>query len=796
MDSLYPSSLGLVLLSCLLLIIALYGWRSAPDAVTNRRFAMQTIVVTWWDAGIAGLHSGPLIEFWGHWTFTAATLMPLAFLHFAEAFPAANYAVSALVKRSIVVVSTVFAIVASATPWIAHSFVIRDGVLMRSSGPLMPVFILFFLSTTAVIFIVLAKKWGLSSGLARAQLRLYFVGLLLFCIGGVSSNLILPVVVGDSRYSTLGPCFVLVFLAFVAHGIIRHRFMNLRLVIHNWLTASIASLISVVPLLIALSLAAGTVAIVLAGLLAAPLWTAARFLLHRYVYRGDADFRTLISAASESLSRVLSPLATANVTVDTIVAAVRPESVAIYIRHDDDQRPTLMHSSHARLLSAAPDVLPEALARAFGSFRNLASPNAVATETGMQLPADVVEVLETSRWALVLPFIAEEQLIGAVAIGVKLSGDPYYLEDVELLQALGSQASVAFNNGQLYERVLLANQHIHNIVATIQSGIVVADSRGRARLLNDASIRLLGLPDTLRPPTTISLSELPSALVALLRQSLTCGPSETTVDLVIPEGPGGTPVMCSTAPLRKAAGEIIGVVAAISDLSTLRALDIERRRAERLNYYETLAAALAHEIANPIAPIKALTQLLPERPGDRAFLASFTKTVLREIGRIETFVGRLRSLSGPLHRDRVPVNLHEALRNALDVMEPLFANRRVSLTVTMCDEDLTVCGDIGELHELFLNLLTNALEATAAELPVFVEINRESTAAQVRISDSGPGISPEIADRMFEPFVSSKQRGSGLGLALCRGIVERHGGSIWARNTDRGARFTVTLPLA
>jgi two-component system sporulation sensor kinase A len=107
-----------------------------------------------------------------------------------------------------------------------------------------------------------------------------------------------------------------------------------------------------------------------------------------------------------------------------------------------------------------------------------------------------------------------------------------------------------------------------------------------------------------------------------------------------------------------------------------------------------------------------------------------------------------------------------------------------------------VSGDASELQELFLNLLTNGVEATAATGNVMVEAVRNSEAAVVRFADTGPGIPLEICDRIFEPFVSSKERGSGLGLAICSGIVKHHQGSITAANTERGALFSVRIPLA
>ena len=798
MEHAHAQWLVLLILGSLLLSVAIYGWRSSAYAPINRNFAMQTLVVTWWVIGISGAHSAHAAELWGRWTFAAASLMPATFLAFVEVFPTREQTLPKVVKVCIQFAAVGFAAMSLASPWIAFDFVVTTGVLTRTSGPMMPAFSVFFLASAVSIFVCLVSKWRSARGLARAQIRLYCIGLLLFCVGAMTTNLALPAVIGDSRYSPLGPCFVLVFLAFVAHGIIRHRLMNIRLVIRNWLTVFIASLVSVLPLLgVLLSFtspeenrATSLALLLLAGVIAPPIWIKTKYLLHRYVYRGDADFRTLISNASRRLSKVLAPKETATVVIDTIFDAVRPEGVAIYLaRAGDENEDLILLNSRQGIAFGTPTLLPSFVAKDLTGIPVVASFQSVAADMRQRSSDLTSEVLEHNHWAMIFPLVAETRLIGAITIGEKLSGDPYYLEDVGLLQVLASQATVAFSNGQLYERVLLANQHIENIVATVQSGIVVAYDKVNLRLMNEEALRLLGLPSSLGAPTLVSIADLPRSLSDILNQTWDSGALTRSVEL------GALPVMCSTAPLRKSNGEIAGIVGALSDLSTMKALEIERTRAERLNYFETLASGLAHEIANPIAPIKVMTQLLPSRFHNEAFINEFTRTVLRETSRMETLVERLRRLSRPISRDRVPVDLRIILTETFEVMEALFADREVILSLHLCDVPLFISGDANELHELFLNLLTNAAEASSETGQVILEARSETGNAWVQVSDNGGGIPVAIAERIFEPFVSSKGRGSGLGLAICSGIIERHQGTIEAFNHANGASFAVRIPL-
>jgi signal transduction histidine kinase len=800
MENAHAQWVALLILGALLLATAIYGWRASIDATVNRYFAMHTLVVTWWVIGIAGTHSAHATEFWGRWTFTASALAPAAFLAFTQVFPTRDITLPRALAAFINPAAAAIAVISATTPWIVHSFVVTSGVLTRKPGPLMWAFSAYLVISAATILLFLTAKWRASRGLARAQLRLYYLGLLFFCVGAITTNLLLPSVVGDSRYSVLGPCFVLIFLAFVSHGIIRHRLMNVRLVIHNWLTFSIASGIASVPLIVVIlvvsnpfresaSMAAVTF-LVFAGAMGPPIWVQTRRLLHRYISRGDADFQTLIGSASSRLSRVLAPAQSADVIADTIFEAVRPEGVAIYTAPDGYDHLTLMHCRIGRPNFAQPSVLPRTITHELTAVPLLASFQSVAVDPDPSVTRMAADVLEANHWVMLIPLAGETQLLGAIAVGAKMSGDPYYLEDIALLRVLASQATVAFSNGRLYERVLLANQHIENIVATVQSGILVAYDKTAVRLMNDEAVRLLAISPSPQSGTLFPASELPPEIREILNRTFDSGIASQGVELV------GLPIMCATTPLRRSDGDIVGVVAALSDLSTLKALEIERTRSERLTYFETLAAGLAHEIANPIAPIKIMAQLLPSRVHSESFVAEFTRTVTREILRIENLVGRLQCLSGPSNRAPAPVDLRVSLREAFDVMYPLFENRRVGLVLEPHDGPTIVNADSSELQELFLNLLMNAVEATPAQGLVTIRTAVEGTEARIDISDTGSGIKPDALHRIFEPFVSSKQRGSGLGLTICNGIVRRHGGTITAQNHDHGAVFTVRMPLS
>src|SRR5439155_19488190 len=109
------------------------------------------------------------------------------------------------------------------------------------------------------------------------------------------------------------------------------------------------------------------------------------------------------------------------------------------------------------------------------------------------------------NWSLVLPLISEDTVIGLIAVGPKLSGDPFYPQDLDLLMTLANQAGVAVKNAQLYAQVVLANEYINRIVATIESGVVAIDAAGRISLFNRAAAQLTALPAEATPDRPVSV---------------------------------------------------------------------------------------------------------------------------------------------------------------------------------------------------------------------------------------------------------------------------------------------------
>ena len=531
------------------------------------------------------------------------------------------------------------------------------------------------------------------------------------------------------------------------------------------------------------------------ALLTPPTRDVARRLLDRYVYRTRANYQRTVREASRALTRMLDLKRLLPFISRTVVEATGVEGVAIYLRDEEGFRCAIAQRRNEASVFEVPETAPASVIGALTRVQDAV----VADELARQIVTDADRMLNddlvATEWALLLPVISDDGLIAFIAVGAKLSGDPFYSQDLDLLMTLANQAGIAIKNARLYAQVVLANEYIENIVATIESGVVAISSAGRIAMFNRAAERLTGLAaDEVKGRTA---AELAPCLSEPLLASAADGAARTLPEIELPGVDRRRPVMCTTSPLRDPDGTVLGAVAVFSDLTPLKELEVERRRAERLAYFEVLASGIAHEIKNPLVAIKTFTQLLPRRSSEPQFVAEFGRIVGREINRMERVVDRLRTLAHPGRRPEHAVDVRVPLAEALEFMQATFDEKRIVVGASLGETPCRVLGDHQNLEQLFLNLLMNAHEATPPGGGLSVDVSREADQVTVTVGDTGPGIAPELLEKIFEPFFTTKQRGSGLGLAISAGVAQAHGARLRAANRPGGgAVFSVEFPLA
>lgn len=231
------------------------------------------------------------------------------------------------------------------------------------------------------------------------------------------------------------------------------------------------------------------------------------------------------------------------------------------------------------------------------------------------------------------------------------------------------------------------------------------------------------------------------------------------------------------------------------DLERLRAMEGQLRHREKLTALGEAAALIAHEIRNPLGIIKTSTDLVRRRavlkPDEERMLDYIADEVRRIDDLVRSFLDFAR-LSPPRCR---PMVLEDLLRRILQGMAPEAERLKIQMTAVLGEGTFPISGDADQIHQAVLNLLLNAFDALSEGGDIVLRLRRQDGLITLSVEDNGPGLPPDLVERAFDPFVTGKARGSGLGLAKVASVMEGHGGQAIYRPRDPcGACFEMIFP--
>jgi signal transduction histidine kinase len=219
------------------------------------------------------------------------------------------------------------------------------------------------------------------------------------------------------------------------------------------------------------------------------------------------------------------------------------------------------------------------------------------------------------------------------------------------------------------------------------------------------------------------------------------------------------------------------------------------QEASRMAAMGQLASAVAHEIRNPLNGIKGAQDILFETISPDREEYRFVDILKKETGRLEDIVTEFLDFARPRAPRRIQANVLHALRAVADLSTQHAAARGVSLVVDESCADLCTLMDPDQIRQALLNLVLNAIDACEPGGTVTLAARPEPGGAAIEVRDNGAGIAPAEQDRIFEPFHTTKSRGTGLGLAVCKSIARAHGGTISVQSAPgQGAAFIIYLP--
>ena len=421
---------------------------------------------------------------------------------------------------------------------------------------------------------------------------------------------------------------------------------------------------------------------------------------------------------------------------------------------------------------------------------------------GFRLPVQVNAPI--SFLGVVLRYAGES--FGAIYLVEKRSGPEFSVEDEETMVTFASQAALVLANSRRYREEQRARADLETLVNTSPVGVAVFDAwTGTPVSFNREARRMVdGLVNPGEPPERlletlsvrwtdgreVSLAELPFA--QLLRAGETLRAEELV--LTVPDG-RSIAVLVNVTPLWTEAGEVESVVVTLQDLTPLE--ELERLRAEFL-------AMVSHELRTPLSTIRgSVTTLLDDTSAlHPAEMRQFFKIILEQSDRMRGLIADLldvaRIETGTLSVAPEPTSVAVLVDEARNGFRS--GGGRHNLQVDLPPDLPWVMADRPRLVQVLGNLLANAARHSPQSTSIRVSAVREGVHVAVSVSDEGRGIPAESLPHLFRKFsrLEGEEQGgdTGLGLAICRGIVEAHGGRIWAESAGPGlgARFTFTLP--
>lgn len=407
--------------------------------------------------------------------------------------------------------------------------------------------------------------------------------------------------------------------------------------------------------------------------------------------------------------------------------------------------------------------------------------------------------LDTFGAEVIVPLHARGRVIGWVFFGHRVTGQPFDYPDLEALMLLSEHVATVLENALLYEEITVQKTLAETLLKSIPNGIVATDEEAIIRWFNPTAEEILGVSasDALNQPAEAAGAKL----ATFLRDTLEARDNLPARQWVEPN----TRRSLSVETRRLADQRTkLGAVAVIHDMTAEEELRQRQELVERAQFWTDLAASMSHEVRNPLVAIKTFAQLLPERFDDADFRREFNEIVVQEIDRLDKIITQINNFAHPPELVMKPVDVRAALERAVELAKSRLPKNGIKVETALPNELPKVLGDEAALTEAFTHLVANAAEATAsAESKPRITLTAKPIserngrhAVVVTVQDNGKGIAPDMREKVFSPFCTTKPRGMGLGLPIVKRTVFDHNGRVDIESSHHGTSVSVMLPAS
>ena len=403
----------------------------------------------------------------------------------------------------------------------------------------------------------------------------------------------------------------------------------------------------------------------------------------------------------------------------------------------------------------------------------------------------ILREMELLQSAISFPMIYKGKLAGVFNIDSKVTGDPFYKEELEVVFMLCSYLSAAIKDIDSYHKIQYQKGFTKNILSNMNSGVITINADEHISIFNQRAAEILKL----EPMDMLGsdLRRLPSPLGDILYETMAEGRSYIRHEIAIK--PGDIPLGINSYRLLDENRQALGAVIVFTDLSDLKRLEEEKRKAERLEAVNNLIGKIAHEIKNPLTSIQTFTQLLEEKYTDAEFREFFTLTVSQSVQQLDNLVDKLVLFSSPLDLRPMEYPVDGIIAEA-EALASKDMPQGVRLIRKVSDEDLLVKVD----RNLFVKALYYLILASADRSQkgdfVLLQAGRPSNRAEgveISLKFSGSPLTDEEKEILLRPLLDMDAFGIELNVPISQKIIDEHNGTLTLTGGSEGNALIITL---
>lgn len=374
-------------------------------------------------------------------------------------------------------------------------------------------------------------------------------------------------------------------------------------------------------------------------------------------------------------------------------------------------------------------------------------------------------------------------------LGVVLPRD--MAQAVRLIPLMAQECIITI---EIYKLFGLLNKQLNQVLGSVASAVFLIDKHFNITFVNRQAEKLFQIPAIELLGSSISLRQGP--WVSYLQDGIASPVRGEMEPLRIESDPDKRCFIdWQMAPLMEGS-TVMGWLLLLDDRTDYYRWQEEARKAERFAATATMVGALAHELRNPIGAARGLLQLM-ERKQDPEQNRNYSDLVIRELDRVTRLLNEFLLLGQPANIEARPIDPAVFLRELFPLFQGEVEARDIEIVLDIRSRGSTFAGDPGQLTQVMLNLVRNAVQAVEHSGRVAIILKEYAGFVCIDVEDNGPGLAPDVQNNLFRPFFTTKERGTGLGLPVVQAIVHNHGGNITAINkSEGGAKFTLSFPTA